>query len=66
MSITSTRSKIGIEPLDVDLVFSGRTLSETEHQELDAFFLAKHAAKRIKNGQQPAVVAVRKRAIRKS
>lgn len=50
------RRKIGIEPLDVDLVIAPTALSAAERQELNAFF----REQRQRNDQSPAVRALRK------
>lgn len=52
---TAVRRKIGIEPLDVDLVV-GPSLSAADTQEIDAFF----RERRKQNDKSPAVRAIRK------
>lgn len=53
---TTTRRKIGIEPLEVDLVVGPNVLTAADRQEMDTFF----RELRKQNDKNPAVRAVRK------
>jgi hypothetical protein len=53
---TTTRRKIGIEPLEVDLVVGPTVLTVADRQEIDTFF----QELRKQNDKNPAVQAIRK------
>lgn len=58
---TSARRKIGIEPVEVDLLVAPATLSSADRQEINAFF----REQRKRNDQDPAVQAIRNQLARK-
>ena len=56
------RRKLGIEPLDVDLVVGPSSLTPADRAEIDVFF----RKLRARNDCKPAVLAIRRQLARKN